>query len=224
VATAIAERAFPVVLSGNCGPAALGCIAGLQGRTNVFWFDAHGDFNTPETTTSGFLDGMALATVTGRCWRSLARNIPGFAAIPEKSVTAVGVRDLDEDEAVVLRASAIRQVPVATMRQELATALTESGIARDTAYIHVDLDVLDPSEGCMNQFSARAGLGLVELEWALAMISAATIVRVGSLTAFDPASDPTGKARRTVAAVAVALANAVERSRQESPSEQTEGP
>jgi len=81
VAAAISSGAFPLVLSGNCGPAALGCIGGLSGRPNVFWVDAHADFNTPETTVSGFLDGMALATLTGRCWSHFAQNIPGFAAV-----------------------------------------------------------------------------------------------------------------------------------------------
>jgi hypothetical protein len=66
----------------------------------------------------------------------------------------------------------------------------------------------------MNQFSSRAGLGLAELEWALATIAVGAVVRAGSLTAFDPASDPTGKARRTVFAVAVALTDAVNRSRE----------
>src|SRR6266568_3931238 len=42
--------AFPLVLSGNCGPAALGCVAGLGPSTSILWFDTHGDFNTPETT------------------------------------------------------------------------------------------------------------------------------------------------------------------------------
>jgi arginase len=215
VAAAIALGAFPLVLSGNCGPAALGSIAGLERRTNVFWFDAHGDFNTPETTTSGFLDGMALAAVTGRCWRNLARGIPGFAAIPEQNVTVVGVRDLDEEEAIALRASAIRRVPVSMLRQELPTALTDPAIAGKTAYLHVDLDVLDPGEGRMNQFATRAGFALPELAWAVAMIAERTIVRAGALTAFDPASDATGKARRTAVAVAVALTDALNRSRGE---------
>jgi arginase len=214
VAAAIVAGAFPLVLSGNCGPAALGCVGGLQGRTSVVWFDAHGDFNTPETTTSGFLDGMSLATVTGRCWRNLAREIPGFAAISERKVTQVGVRNLDEDEAVALHASEIRHVHVPMLRQELPTALADPSLAGETAYLHVDLDVLDPSEGRMNRFSEPAGLGLSDLRWAIATIAEGTLVRAASLTAFDPASDATGKARGTVAAVAVALTDAVNRSRE----------
>src|SRR4029450_3386719 len=77
VAEAAKIGSFPLVLSGNCGPAALGCVGGLRSRIKIFWFDAHGDFNTPETTRSGFLDGMALATVTGRCWSGLAGGVPG---------------------------------------------------------------------------------------------------------------------------------------------------
>ena len=91
VAEAIETGAFPLVLSGNCGPAALGCVGGRQGQTTIFWFDAHGDFNTPETTRSGCLDGMALAAVTGRCWSGLARAIPGFRSVVESNV----MRDLD---------------------------------------------------------------------------------------------------------------------------------
>ena len=131
--------------------------AELQGRTNVFWFDAHGDFNTPETTTSGFLDGMVPLTVTGRCWQNLSRDIPGFAAISQQNVTAIGVRDLDEEEALAFHGSAIRQVSVPTLGQELSTVLAERGLAGETAYLHVDLDVLDPRRG-MNQFSTRAQL------------------------------------------------------------------
>ena len=222
VAEAVAETirtdAFPLVLSGNCGPAALGCIGALQGRTNVFWFDAHGDFNTPHTTTSGFLDGMALATLTGRCWQSLASTIPGFAAVPEENVTAIGVRDLDHGEELALHASAVRRVAVPMLRQELPTVLNERGIAGETAYVHVDLDVLDPSAGLMNQFSTPEGLVVPELQWAVARIADGTLIRAASLTAFDPASDATGKARHTAIAVAVAVIDEVARSRKDSSS------
>src|SRR5687767_4289522 len=63
---------FPVVFSGNCG-ASIGTAAGLGTEDlAVLWFDAHGDYNTPDTTESGFLDGMCLGILTGRCWKTLA--------------------------------------------------------------------------------------------------------------------------------------------------------
>jgi arginase len=64
VRATVAARHFPLVLAGNCF-AAVGVLAGLSSvTTSVFWFDCHGDFNTPETTSSGFLDGMGLATAS----------------------------------------------------------------------------------------------------------------------------------------------------------------
>ena len=54
---------FPLVLSGNCG-AAMGAVSGLSpDDLGLIWFDCHGDFNTPETTASGFLDGMGMAVM-----------------------------------------------------------------------------------------------------------------------------------------------------------------
>ena len=62
VRQAIAEGGFPLVLSGNCNTAAIGAIAGAGPEDlGIVWFDAHGEFNTPETTTTGFIDGMGLA-------------------------------------------------------------------------------------------------------------------------------------------------------------------
>jgi arginase len=59
---AVASGRFPLVLTGNCF-SAVGVLAGLSpARTSVLWFDCHGDFNTSDTTQSGFLDSMGLAT------------------------------------------------------------------------------------------------------------------------------------------------------------------
>src|SRR5262245_14636057 len=54
VRDALDQGAFPIVLSGNCLPAALGAISGAPDVSRVIWFDAHGDFNTPDTTITGF--------------------------------------------------------------------------------------------------------------------------------------------------------------------------
>src|SRR5437867_11698976 len=105
VTEARSEGAFPLVLAGNC-MTAVGTIAGLQSRSRrvpgVCWFDAHADFNTPETTVSGFLDGMALATLTGRCWQSLTKSVPDFRPIPESQVLLFGTRNVDTLERTAL--------------------------------------------------------------------------------------------------------------------------
>ena len=69
--------------------ACLGSLAGIGGPAAIVWFDAHRDRNTPETTETGYFDGMALATTLGWCWTNLARQIPGFAAAEERDVLAV---------------------------------------------------------------------------------------------------------------------------------------
>src|SRR5438874_2554288 len=79
---ALSRHARPIILSGNCGPAALSAVAALnQSETATIWFDAHADFNTPETSRSGFLDGMGLAILTGRCWRRLAERFESFQPV-----------------------------------------------------------------------------------------------------------------------------------------------
>lgn len=86
VRESLARDRRPIILSGNCGPAALSAACALGPRTTgVIWFDAHADFNTPETSASGFLDGMSLSILTGHCWPALAERFDGFEPIPEKT-------------------------------------------------------------------------------------------------------------------------------------------
>src|SRR5262249_19886505 len=155
--SAAEDGALPLVLSGNCN-AAVGVLAGLQPtRPAVVWFDAHGDYNTPETTVSGFLDGMALAIATGRCWRSLASTVPGFEPSGEDQVALVGARDVDAGEAEILEKSAVRRIRVAEVRSAGVEAAFGPALAAlesrsDSIYLHLDLDVLDPDEAPANPY------------------------------------------------------------------------
>lgn len=89
---------FPLVLSGNCNTA-VGTLSGLTpARRATFWFDAHGDCNTPETTTSGFLDGMGLAMTIGLCWQHLGATVPGFQPVAAEATFLLGARDLQRVE------------------------------------------------------------------------------------------------------------------------------
>ena len=84
----------PVVLAGNCN-SALGTVTGAGEDLGVVWLDAHGDFETDETTTSGFFDGFALAMLTGQGWTAMRR---GLTVVPPHRVVHVGGRDFNPGE------------------------------------------------------------------------------------------------------------------------------
>ncbi|MBB4638242.1 arginase family protein [Longimicrobium terrae] len=117
VRTAREAGALAVVLAGNCG-SALGTVAALaEDEPLVVWMDAHGDLNTPETSRSGFLDGMALAILTGHCWAPMAASLLP-RPVAEDHVLLVGARDLDAGEQALLADSAIRLVHADAARAE----------------------------------------------------------------------------------------------------------
>ena len=195
------ERRFPLVLSGNCN-SSLGTMAGIGGSAGVIWFDAHGDFNTPETSASGFLDGMSLAILTGRCCTTDAARIPGFRAVADDAVVLVGARDLDAAERPLLDASGVRQVAVGAATSEALAAAIEGWPDTATeAYVHIDLDVLDATEATVNDYAAADGLMLPELLACVDAISAHVPIGAAAITALDPAADAKGRA--LAAAIAV---------------------
>ena len=186
---------FPIVLAGTCY-SAVGMLAGLGAeRTAVLWFDAHADFNTPETTVSGFLDGMALAMLTGRCWTQLAAAVPGFDPVPENRVVLIGTRDVDALEAAALDRSAVMVLPPAQVHSSLDARLNELRRQVDGVYVHIDLDVLDPAEGKANHLAVPGGLTLNEMKAALSLVAGLFAVRGVALTAYDPSLDDDGRVR-----------------------------
>ncbi len=204
VAAAMADGAFPLILSGNCNTAAIGTIAGIgkatQGavRPAVVWFDAHADYNTPETTETGYLDGMGLAMATGRCWTPMTAALPGFRAVSERQVMLIGARDLEAQERVDLDRSEIAQAGIAELRHgnvpdSLATSLDGLRAAADVAYVHVDVDVHDPGYGGSNHYAPKDGLSPDEVRAAVHAVADTLPVRVAAITAFDPSYDTDGR-------------------------------
>lgn len=208
VGAARREGRFPVVLSGNCA-AAVGVVAGLARpaadtpgearsgvtaeprRVRVLWLDSHADLHTPETTRSGFLDGMTLAVVLGRCWAGMAGGIAGFKPLPDSSITMVGVRDLDPDEQSWLRRS-----DVALLAPERARAIIPAGalpgdhLAGTTGYVHLDVDVFDPdSVGVANRYAAPEGLSLAEVQAVVRADAARGAPAALTVSAYDPECD-----------------------------------
>ena len=185
--------AFPLVLAGNC-MSAVGIFAGLRSRSRripgVCWFDAHADFNTPETTVTGFLDGMALATLTGRCWTHITSSIPDFRPALDDGVLMFGTRDIDALERKALTASGIHWPKARDAVGLTADKLSELRTRFGEVYLHIDLDVLDVSEGRANQFACAGGLMRLQLLEHVRTVGTHFHIGAAAITAYDPTCDP----------------------------------
>lgn len=135
---ALSTGAFPVLVHGDCsiGMTTLPTIAAHRQDVRVLWLDAHGDFNTPETTPSGWLGDMGLAGACGR-WDPRLERVP-FAS---ERVVLCGVRELDDGERALLHTSAVTVVGAA-----LETLVyLQNALDGAPVFVHLDPDVLDPS-------------------------------------------------------------------------------
>jgi arginase len=213
VATAVraaraAER-FPLVLSGNCN-ASVGVLSGLTpSRRAVFWFDAHGDLNTPDTTASGFLDGTGLATALGLCWRRLASGIPGFQPVEPEATFLLGIRDLDPPEAELLASGPITTVSASGISAELPDVLAGARLDATVGHVHLDLDALDPARvGRANTLPVADGLSVEELTGAIAAIRARVPLAAAALASYAPEFDTEGSVCRAAFAAVEAMLSA----------------
>lgn len=200
---------LPVVLSGNCNTAAVGSLAGIssEGPAGVVWMDAHGDLNTPDTTPSGFLDGMSICMAMGRCWPTLTAKLPGFHPLDPKNVVHVGARDFDPPELELIEKEGIARIPVEDL-DRLDAALADLAGRVDQVYIHMDLDVLDPTDLKANHFSVPGGLTVAQLAEVVRATGRHVKIAAAGITAYDPAHDPEGKGVRVVKTLVEALVSA----------------
>jgi arginase len=207
VREARAAHRLPIVLAGNCNTA-VGTLAGLgTDSTGVVWFDAHADFNTPETTSSGFLDGTAVAILTGRCWTTLSSTVPDFKPLSDRQVCLVGTRDIDSLEGGLLDESSVEVIEPRQLRSTLRQKLSSLNEHVDQAYVHLDLDVLDSGVASANMFAVSGGLTLEDMDFALSEIARTLRIAGVALTAYDPAADTDGAA----AAAAIRLISSAAR-------------
>jgi arginase len=188
---AIAEGGCPVVLAGNCN-SCLGTLGGIEAeRVGIVWLDAHGDFNTPATSLSGMLDGMALAAAVGHCHDELRERIGMERPIDANSVLLLGWRDLDPAEPGRLLDAGV--VTRAAFDLDGAEALLAGLRARaDAVYVHIDVDFLDPAESPGANFRSPGGVPLARAEELTAAIARELPVAAIGLSNYNPEFDPAG--------------------------------
>lgn len=162
-----AEGALSVAATSRCAAslATLPALAKYYPQACVVWFDAHGDLNTPGTTTSGFLGGLALTAPLG-LWQSGLGSGLAFSQL-----VLVGQRDLDPDEELLIEQ---HNIPCIRPGQHLAERLREA-VAGRAVYAHVDCDVLEPGI-VPTDYISKGGLLLQDLHACFQTFSAETLL------------------------------------------------
>ena len=127
----------PVLLAADCAVAAttLPAVARHRPDARILWLDGHGDYNTPETSGSGYLGGMCLAAATGEWDAGLGD------AVPAGQVVLAGVRDLDAGERELLERSAATVIGASPVETLVAA---KNALEGEPVFVHLDLDVIDP--------------------------------------------------------------------------------
>jgi len=179
----------PVSIAGDCCTT-IGVLAGLQRagiHPQLLWLDAHGDFNTYETSPSGFIGGMPLAMIVGRGDQTLVQAA-GLMPLPETDVILADARDLDAEESKAVQTSGVRHVTnIEALPQQITTA---------ALYVHLDVDVLDPQDAPAMLYPAPRGPSLAQLRTALQSLAQTRNIVAVSMTVWDFAQDVDKKTER----------------------------
>lgn len=192
VKSAVEGGERPVSIAGDCCTA-IGVLAGLQRggmAPTLIWFDAHGDFNTWETTPSGFLGGMPLAMIVGRGEVRMGQAV-GQTALPESCVILTDGRDLDPGERILVEESAVEHLPRVGMLQE--RPLPEGAI-----YVHFDTDVINVQEAPAMNYLTAGGPTVEELRRVFAFLAESGQVAAVSVSSWNPELDEDGRTQRVV--------------------------
>ncbi|MFN2387020.1 MAG: arginase family protein [Thermoanaerobaculia bacterium] len=191
LADGVAASAVDRVYAADC-MAPLGVLAGLQRRgvrPFIVWLDAHGDFNTWETTPSGYIGGMPLAILVGREERRMLDGI-GLDEVEEARILLCDAREVDPREGVALDRSAVRLARF----EELPGLLP----AEVPIYLHLDLDVVRPSEMPALRYPAAGGPGLEQVgDFIHGLAATGRLVCATIGCTWDPAHAEAGEALKT---------------------------
>ena len=205
--------AVPLVLGGDHSLAA-GSVAAsadwirrINGKPlGLIWVDAHGDMNTPETTTSGNVHGMPLAALLGREPMELA-SIGNMPSVLPRHTVLVGIRNLDENEKGQIRAAGVHVFTMKDIDRQGIATIAERAIeiaSAGTGGIHVsfDLDVCDPTIAPGVGTPVRGGLDYRESHMIMELVADSSQLIALDLVEVNPTLDT----RNTTAEFAAELA------------------
>lgn len=188
VAAALIGNRLPVSVAGDCCTT-LGVMAGLQREgiePTLIWFDAHGDFNTWETTPSGFLGGMPLAMLAGLGEQTMV-NALGMHPMAEERIILTDGRDLDPGEKKLIANS-----NVVHLNDPLQ--LLDHPLGKRPLYIHFDVDVVNPLDVAAVNYAAEGGPRATALASVFHHLAQTGQIAAVSLSTWNPTLDVDGRA------------------------------
>jgi arginase len=176
------EGALPIVIGGDHSLAAgsVGASADWaatkSGEIGLLWVDAHGDMNTPATTTSGNVHGMPLAALIGKEPSELARIGRRCPKVRADRTVLIGIRNLDDLEKEQIRRAKVHLFTMKDIDQFGIAAVMKKALAiagRGTEGIHVsfDLDVCDPAIAPGVGTPVKGGLDYREAHMVMEMVA-----------------------------------------------------
>lgn len=154
VLSVIKQNYFPLVVGGDHSLGLGSCAAAAMSSDNIgiIWFDAHGDYNTEETSPSGNLHGMPLAALMGWCKSSLQSVVK--KEVDPKNIFWIGTRDLDSGERElaerynlnIFSAEDVKKRGIVSIMNDIEGMLEKNGIKK--VHLSIDIDGMDPTIVC----------------------------------------------------------------------------
>ena len=195
-----------LILGGECS-GTVGVMAGLAeaygSKPGMLWLDAHGDFNVPDTSPSGYIGGMCLAMACGLV-PGLDLGIgPGPPPLAGERLVHVGSRALDPPEvaafssspAKLYTAQQVKKVGAADVAEEAARHLDNRS---DWIACHLDVDVVDPELIPSVNYPTPGGLTMEESSTIIGELSRTGKLRAIELAAYDPSKDARGASAKKI--------------------------
>jgi arginase len=213
VRRAIDVGRLPVVLTGSCN-SSLGVLGGFDhSGCGAVWIDAHADFNTPDSTASGFFPGMSLAVLTGHCYAHYWAQIGDNTPLAEHAIALFGVRDLSpEAERRRLEESAIEVVEWrdGEPQRDVLPVLDELAKRVNDVYLHVDFDGFAPevAPGITDE-PVPGGLSAADAETIIRASAHRFRLRAATLATYNPDRDVDDKTLRLGLRIIESIAAAV---------------
>ena len=191
---------MPLVLGGDHS-IAIGSVAGSSGHfakqgeaVGLIWFDAHGDANTPDTTPSGNIHGMALAINLGLGDPDLVNLGGRTPKVLPRNTVLIGIRDLDPGERETLKKSGVlaftmRDLDERGMRDVVDEAIRAAGDGTAGIHLSFDLDVVDPEDAPGTGTPVWGGITYREAHLAMELLADRAQIVAVDLVEVNPVLD-----------------------------------